>query len=348
MESSTFYELRFLNEKYSGEMYLRDLCQGKDGKFGREAAYVYAYKALGPLIDSNRISKDTYYSSGNETFRDECVNSLVYFLKRIMANPKGFKELYPQMFDVRGNLSISDACAEINEFFGDYVAIRKNCKNDIGDTEFIMENYPGYLDRKNYFALFSEGSDLRKQILRISEDKNFGFDLNIYEALEGYLIGEGISFRDYLDDHERRSDYREIFSGIKSSNKDYYGRNSEFSDEEILRIMSLRSLEWDNYCRGISDSLDPELRSISFEEFMMLGDIERKRLLFASKDSSRKAVFDEDSVFIKSVVDGDFLRKEMQLEEQRRSEIDGLDTLINGDTSYIVSYMPERKEVTYK
>ena len=348
MESSTFFELKFLNEKYSGEMYLKDLCEGREGKFGREAAYVYAYKALGPLIDSNRISKDTYYSSGNETFRNECVNSLVCFLKRIMANPEGFKALYPQMFDERGNLSISDACAEINEFFRDFIAIRKNCKNDIGDTEFIMENYPGYVDRKNYFALFSEGSDLRKQILRISEDKNFGFDLDIYEALEGYLIGEGISFKDYLDDHERRCDYREIFSGIKSSNKDYYGRCNELSDEEILRIMSLRSIEWDNYCRGISDSYDPDLSSVSFEEFMTMSDIERKRLVFAAKDASRKSVFDEDSVFIKSVVDGDFLRKEMQLEEQRRSEISELDTMINGDTRYIVSYMPERKEVTYK
>lgn len=348
MESSTFFELKFLNEKYSGEMYLKDLCEGREGKFGREAAYVYAYKALGPLIDSNRISKDTYYSSGNETFRNECVNSLVCFLKRIMANPEGFKTLYPQMFDERGNLSISDACAEINEFFRDFVAIRKNCKNDIGDTEFIMENYPGYVDRKNYFALFSEGSDLRKQILRISEDKNFGFDLDIYEALEGYLIGEGISFKDYLDDHERRCDYREIFSGIKSSNKDYYGRCSELSDEEILRIMSLRSIEWDNYCRGISDSYDPDLSSVSFEDFMTMSDIERKRLVFAAKDASRKSVFDEDSVFIKSVVDGDFLRKEMQLEERRRSEISELDAMINGDASYIVSYMPERKEVTYK
>lgn len=352
MQSSTFYELKFLNEKYSGEMYLRDLCEGREGRFGKEAAYVYAYKALSPLIDSNGISKSVYYSPSNEAFRNECVNSLVSFLKRIIAKSDDFKELYPQIFDEKGYLSISDACAEINEFFRDYVTIRKNCRNDIGDTEFIMENYPGYIDKKNYFSLFSEGADLRKQILRISQDKNYGFDLNIYEALEGYLIGEGVSLKDYLDDPERRADYREIFSGIKSSNKDFYGTYSSLDDEEILRTMSLRSLEWDNFSRNVNDALEPELRSISFEDFMMMSDIERRKLSFEAANSSRKAVFDEDSVFIRSVVDCDFLKREMQLEEQRRREISELDSMINGNdsdtVSYIISYMPEKKEVTYR
>ena len=55
---------------------------------------------------------------------------------------------------------------------------------------------------------------------------------------------------------------------------------SSLDDEEILRTMSLRSLEWDNFSRNVNDTLEPELRSISFEDFMMMSDIERRKLSF--------------------------------------------------------------------
>lgn len=293
--SSIVYDLKFFTEKKAAEVYIRALSNGSGylGVTGREAAAVYAYNALKPLITANGISRDEFFSDEQADLRNRSINSLASFAKIARKFKKISNLHYPELVGRGDKVDIPQLVKEVNSFFTDYVRIKKNYKNGLGDNEYLDENYSDLLDQKNYYKLFLQGSQMRQHLLRISSDKNYGFDVSIFEAIEGHIVSEGISFNDFIDNRDIRARYRDLFCRVRETKKAECLGKSDISDSEVLNTMSKRETLWNGFCRKIDGVNDSVLNGISFDDYVTMSESDRIKLDNQAIDASMMQKFQQ-------------------------------------------------------
>ena len=277
MNDGLIHDLSYMVDRKSAEEYFRSLAIGKTNVSQPTSAVAYAYKAMTPLIDYAGISKKQFYSSEQEDYRKKVVNAFASFARKVKRNAAQVRQVYPELINRDGTLNMSAISKECNSFFDDFTTVKRNMKDGKGDIDFLEKNY-GEMIKNNFFGIFLGGSEMRQHLLAISSDKNYGIDLEIYDAVRRHLAISGVTFEDYMENADLRSHYRNLLRKIKDEKNKSRPEGMEISDEEACFTMSVNVTKWGDFRRKVGECKSSPLATVTFDDYISMSERERSSL----------------------------------------------------------------------
>ena len=296
MANSVVDDFKFFVHRKEGEQYLRAASEGwrSTSLYGKQVAEVYAYSALEPVLKFKGISKKDYFSDEKKDLRQTSIACVVSFMRNISANKASVKENYPALFDERGILVVPEVCKEFKATLEDFYEINKNNATSPENTEFFKKAYPQIFEKNNYTNLFLSGPENRATFLRISADKNYGFDMSIYEAIEYELNNNDVFFEDFINNSDMRAHYREVFGNVRDMKKAELAEGKEISDKEVLDEMSYRTILWGDFHGRVQKIGYPTLEKIGFDQYLTMSEDKRLDLENLTRDIELKQRLEEE------------------------------------------------------